>query len=90
MKLRVLVASLLALAIVAPAANALTIVNSDKSDVTLKVKPMGSKLSELAIKAGDKADVDCKKGCELILGKVKQAVDSKATTVTIKGGKFVL
>lgn len=37
MNIRVLMASLLALAIAAPAAKALSIVNSEKTDVTVKV-----------------------------------------------------
>jgi hypothetical protein len=90
MNTRVFVASLLALAIAAPAANALTIVNADKGDVTVKVKPKGTKTESLDIKAGGQSDVDCTKGCELTLGKVKQAVDGKVVTITIKGGKFVL
>ena len=90
MKTRVLVASLVALAIAIPAANALTIVNGEKSDVTIKVFPKGGKEISLAIKAGDKADVDCKMGCKLELGKVKEAVDGKLATITVKDGKFVM
>jgi hypothetical protein len=90
MKARLLVASLLALAIAIPAANALTITNSDKADVTVKVTPKGGKETDLAIKAGAKADVDCKKGCLLVLGSAKENVKSSVTAITIKGGKFVM
>jgi hypothetical protein len=90
MNIRVLMASLLALAIAAPAAKALSIVNSEKTDVTVKVLPTGGKEADVAIKAGATADVDCKKGCELMLGKVKTKLDAKATTIAVKDGKFVL
>jgi hypothetical protein len=90
MNTRVFVASLLALAIAAPAANALTIVNADKGDIVVNVTPKGGKEVSVQLKAGNKAEVDCKKGCELTLGKVKQAVGGKVATVTVKGGKFVL
>jgi uncharacterized protein YraI len=90
MNMRVLMASLLALAIAAPAANALSIVNSETKDVTVKVTPTGGKEADVAIKAGATADVDCSKGCELMLGKEKLKVEAKAVTVTVKGGKFVM
>lgn len=90
MNIRVFVASALALAILAPAANALTIANSEKTGITVKVTPKGAKEMDLAIKAGAKADVDCKMGCELMLGSQKVSVDGKIATVTVKDGKFVM
>jgi hypothetical protein len=88
MNIRVLVAGALALAVFAPAANALTITNQDKADYTLKVMPQGAKELDLAIKAGAKSDVDCKMGCTLSLNGKTQAVDGKLTKIVIKSGKF--
>ena len=90
MNMRVLMASLLALAVTGTAANALSIVNSEKTDITVKVTPKGGKEADVAIKAGAAADVDCGKGCELMLGKEKKDVDGKVKTITVKDGKFVL
>lgn len=90
-KLHVLVASVLALAVAAPvAAHALTIDNQDKTPYTVKVKTAGAKTAEIAVKAGSTADVDCKAGCTLKLGKLSQKVDAKATKVMIKDGKLVM
>lgn len=91
MKLHVLVASALALAVAAPvAANALTIDNQDKTPYTLKVKAKGEKAADIAVKAGASADVDCKSGCTLMLGKLSQKVDAKTAKITIKDGKLVM
>jgi len=90
MKTRVFVAAALALALIAPAANALTIANAEKASVTVKVLPQGGKEVDLAIKAGANADVDCKKGCQLTLGAEKLSVDGKVAKVTVKAGKFVM
>lgn len=91
MKLRVLVASALALAVAAPvAANALTIDNQDKTPYTLKVTAKGEKAAEVAVKSSSTANVDCKAGCTLMLGTLSQKVDAKTTRITIKGGKLVM
>lgn len=88
MKTNVFVMSLLALTAVSSSAFALTVENQDKAAYTLKVTPTGGKEKDLAIKASDKAEVDCKSGCVLQLGKESKTVDGKAVTVMIKDGKF--
>lgn len=90
MNTRVFMASLVALAVTASAANALSIVNGDKADITIKVTPKGGTAADVAIKAGATADVDCSKGCELMLGKEKKEVTAKVKTITVKDGKLVL
>ena len=51
MKTRVFMAGLLALAVLAPAANALTVQNDDMSAYTVTVKPKSGKASDVTIKA---------------------------------------
>jgi hypothetical protein len=91
MKMHVLVAGALALAVIAPvSANALTINNQDKSPYTLKVKPKSGKEMDLTVKASASTDVDCKAGCSITLGKTSEKVDGKVGKITIKNGKFVM
>ena len=90
MNIRVLVASAFALAILVPSANALTIMDKDKTVYTIKVTPTGGKEIDLAVKANASSDVDCKAGCQLSLNGKTQAVDSKLTKITIQDGKFVM
>jgi hypothetical protein len=90
MNMRVFVASAIALAFVAPTANALTILDKDKTAYTVKVTPKGGKEADLAVKADSQADVDCKMGCQLSLNGKNQNVDGKLTKIVIKDGKFVM
>ena len=90
MNIRVLMGCALALAIFAPSANALTIMDKDKTAYTVKVMPKGGKEISLAVKANASADVDCKAGCQLSLNGKTQAVDSTVAKITIQDGKFVM
>ena len=90
MNIRVVAASVLALAVLAPAANALTIDNQDKTAYTLKVTPKGGKETDLAVKANSSATVDCKQGCTLTLGGKTEAVDGKLAKIAIKSGQLVM
>ena len=90
MKTRVFVASALALAVLAPVANALTIDNMDKSAYTLKVMPKGGKEMNLAVKANANTNVDCKMGCTLSFNGKTETIGSKQTKIAIKNGKFVM
>jgi predicted porin len=90
MNIRVFVAGALALAVLSPAAHALTIDNKDKTAYTLKVTPNGGKEMDVAVKASSNATVDCKMGCTLSLEGKTQAVDGKAAKIAIEGGKFVM
>ena len=89
MKTTVFMTGLLALTILAPAANALTIENTDKAPYTLKWTPKGGKAADLEVKASAKADIDCKAGCVLSLGGKDTTVDGKLVKIMIKGGKLV-
>ena len=89
MRAHVLVAAALALAATVTSANALSIVNTDKTNHAVMATPAGGKAHELVIKARHTANVDCAKGCELKLGVAKTHFDGKIHKIWIKGGKFV-
>jgi hypothetical protein len=89
MKTQVFVASLLALAVIAPAANAMTVQNLDKSTYKLMLTPTGGKAMEVDVKARAKTDVDCAKGCTISFDGKTQTFDGKAALVKIKDGKLV-
>lgn len=88
MKIRLIFASLATLAVMATAANALSVVNTDKASYTIKVTPKGGKAMELTLKANATATIDCKAGCQLALNGKTQDVDAKATRIWIKSGAF--
>lgn len=90
MKTPLFIATALALAVLASAANALTLQNTDATVHTLKWTPKGGNATELSLKAAGSADIDCKAGCTLTMDGKDQSVDGKALKITIKGGKFVL
>ena len=81
-------ATALGLAGLVTSANALTIQNTDKVPYTLKVTPTGGKAGDVTVKAHATADVDCKTGCAIILGKANTSVDAKTMKLVIKNGKL--
>jgi hypothetical protein len=87
---QVFAASLLALAAIAPAANAMTVQNLDKMAYRLMLTPTGGKAMEVDVKANAKADVDCAKGCTISFDGKTQTCDGKAALVKIKDGKFAI
>lgn len=89
MRTSVLIASALALTMLAPAANALTVINQDKTGYTLTVHPSGGKMQELKLKASGRVNASCTKGCELSFMNQKASYDGKVDRIWIKGGKFV-
>lgn len=90
MRIHFLIALALALATTVTAANALTVINSDKISHALMVRPQGGKAHRLVIRANHSGRYDCVKGCELMLGARKTHLDGKVEKVWIKDGKFVL
>lgn len=90
MKTTVFVASLLALAITAPMASAMTVQNLDKTAYKLMLTPTGGKATEVDVKASAKADVDCAKGCTISIAGKTQTFDGKTALVKIKNGAFAL
>jgi hypothetical protein len=89
MRTSVLIASALALTMLAPVANALTVINQDKTLYRLTVHPTGGKMQEITLKASGKIDAKCPKGCELQFMNEKASYDAKVAKVWIKDGKFV-
>jgi hypothetical protein len=89
MRIPLLIAAALALSAAVTSANALTVVNSDKTSHAVMVTPMGGKAHKLIIKARHSGRYDCAKGCELRLGASKAHFGGKVQKIWIKGGKFV-
>lgn len=90
MKTRFFMTAALALAVLAPAANALTVQNTDTKPYELKWTPKGGKVATLSLKASGSADIDCKLGCTVNFAGKDQTIDGKAVKIMIKGGKLVL
>jgi len=88
MNIRFAAAIVLGLAAAIPAANAMTVINSDKSEHKLTVLPKGAMAIHVDLKAKQSTSVACAKGCELQLGKIKASYDSKTPKVWIKNSKF--
>jgi hypothetical protein len=89
MRTHLLIAAALALSATVSSANALTVVNSDKTSHAVMVTPQGGKVHKLIIKASRSASYNCAKGCELRLGAEKAHYDAKIHKIIIKGGKFI-
>ena len=89
MRTHLLIAAALALATTVTSANALTVVNADKTSHAIMVTPQGGKTHKFVIKASHSAKYNCTKGCELRLGAEKAHYSSKIQKIWIKGGKFV-
>lgn len=90
MNIRVLVASALALGVLATSANALSVVNEDNAAYTLKITQKSGKPIDLAIKAKATASIDCKDGCTIALNGKTQAFDTKVVKFMIKNAAIVL
>jgi predicted porin len=89
MKSPIILAAALAALVAVPAANALTVYNSDKETRTFAFMPKHGKHQHIALKRNHWTKVNCSKGCELSLGKSKAMFNAKTEKVWIKGGKFV-
>jgi len=88
LRTHILIAAALALAATVTSANALTVVNSDKTSHAVMITPQGGKVLKVIIKASASASYNCAKGCELRLGAEKAHYDAKVQKIMIKGGKF--
>lgn len=89
MRTHLLIAAALALSATVTSANALTVVNADKTSHAVMVTPEGGKIHKIVIKANHSGRFDCAKGCELRLGPEKAHYDAKIQKIWIKSGKFV-
>ncbi len=89
MRGHLLVAAALALAATVTSANALSIVNTDKTSHAVMATPDGGKAHKIVIKAQHAGTYNCSKGCELRLGGEKAHFNGKVHKILIKDGKFV-
>ena len=88
MRTHVLIAGALALAATVTSANALTIVNGDKTDHTFMLTPAGGKQQTVMLKASATENFDCAKGCRIHMGAKDISYTGKVAKVWIKDGKF--
>jgi len=89
MRLSSLIVMTLASSLAASGAYAATIVNKDKVPHTFTVT-MGSKSSQVTLKAAETRKGLCDKPCELKLGDSKLKIDKKAETAWIQDGKLMM
>jgi hypothetical protein len=88
MRTHLLIAAALALAATVSSANALTVVNADKTSHAVMVTPQGGKAKKFVIKGSHSANYKCAKGCDLQLGADKAHYDSKIQKIWIRAGRF--
>lgn len=89
MRGHLLVAAALALAATVTSANALSIVNTDKTNHDVVATADGGKTHKIVVKAQHASTFKCPKGCELQIGDQKEHFDGKVHKILIKDGKFV-
>ena len=87
---RTLIAAATAVGLLATAASAMTVVNSDKATERFVFIPKHGKAHHLALKSGHHMSLSCKHGGELTLGKQSQACTASTSKIWIKSGKFVI
>jgi hypothetical protein len=88
MKIRALMAGALALAFIVPAANAMTVYNTDKTAHTVIFTPAKGKPQHIALKAHAHRTLSCSAGGTLAMGKISETCTAKTAKVMIKNGKF--
>lgn len=92
-KLTAIAAAIIASAVLATSANALTIINKDKINHDVRILVTGAKkVEKVKVAAGASVETDCSKGCTAHLGKDKGKNDTvlKGTekTLTIMDNKL--
>lgn len=85
---RILVASTLAASLMVTAANAVTVVNSDRTTHHIIVQPKDGHMMRYTLAGHQHRSLDCKPGSTLKLGKESQTCDAKISKIFIKAGKF--
>ena len=88
MRTSILIAAALALAATVTSADALTLINKDKSNYTLMFTPNGGKADKVMVKANGSADINCSKGCKIAMGSHQASYDAKVQKVWIQHGKL--
>lgn len=90
MIIRTLIAAAAAAGLLATAAGATTVVNSDKVTEHFVFIPKHGKARHLALKSGHHLSLSCKNGGELTMGTQSQACTASLSKIWIKSGKFVI
>lgn len=90
MIIRSLLAAGVAAGLMVSAANAVTIVNTDKTRETFVYVPKGGKAHHYSLAANHHIKLACSSGGTLMLGKSTEACTAKTTEIKIKSGKFVM
>lgn len=87
---RILIAGAIAAALLVPAANAATLVNTDSAAHKIVFTPKGGKAHSYTLAAHHHRAIDCKAGGTVTIGKASASCDAKTAKLLIKGGKFVM
>ncbi len=88
MIVRTLIAAGLAAGLAVTAANAMTVVNSDKTGHEFSFTPKNGKLHRYTLAGHHHRTIDCRSGGTVALGKSVQSCDAKTARIFIKSGKF--
>ncbi len=90
MIIHTLIAAATAVGLLATAATAMTVVNSDKATEYFVFTPKHGKAHHLALKPSHHLSLSCRHGGELTMGKQSQACTASTSKIWIKSGKFVI
>lgn len=77
-----------ALALMAGAAGATSITNTDKTVHHVNFMPLHGKVKHFSLAAGHSVNINCAKGGTLAIGKVTSQCDAKTAKIMIRDGKF--
>ncbi len=77
-----------ALALMAGAAGATSVTNTDKTVRHVNFLPLHGKVKHYSLASGHSVDINCAKGGKLVLGKATSQCDAKTMKIIIKDGKF--
>lgn len=88
MIIRTLIAAALATGLATAAANAMTVINSDKSGHEFSFTPKNGKLHRYSLAGHHHRSIDCRSGGTVTMGKLAQSCDAKTARIFIKAGKF--
>jgi len=87
---RIFLATALAGGLMVSAANAVTVINTDKTPRLVEFTPKGGHMHRYTLAAHQHRSIDCKYGGTLSLGKSSQTCDAKTAKISIRHGKFVI
>lgn len=90
MIVRSLIAAGLAAGLMVSAANAVTVVNTDKAKASFVYTPKGGKAHHYTLAANHHMKFFCSYGGSFTLGKSTEACTAKTSQIMIKAGKLVM